>query len=170
MLEGAAASRGEMPAPRTPRGVERLSAAMKESALFARFMREFGDEDSADWRDAVDQSLLIDRALFENLKGGWKIMKGERAQWLLYTAMNIQSPDEIWLEPGRQGGLDKRYYFSRFEVGRGTVLACIAVFERKQGSKGTWAGRTNYATTDEKYIYRKLSQIVDGQMLYRRVE
>ena len=109
--------------------------------------------------------------IFLNHKGEWKIMKGERAQWLLHTAINIKRPDEIWHEPGRRGGPDKRYYLSRFDVGRGPLLSCIAVFERAQRLSGAWAGRTNYATTDEKYIHRKRDQeILEKQLSYWRWE
>lgn len=78
-------------------------------------------------------------------------MKGERAPWLLYTAVNIKTPDEIWMEPGKLGGVDKLYYLSRFEVGRREPLACLAVFERAQEKNGIWTGRTNYATTQKEW-------------------
>lgn len=94
-------------------------------------------------------------------------MKGERAQWLLYTAINIKRPDEIWHGPGRRCGLDKRYYLSRFDVGRRGLLACVVVFERVPGSLGAWGGRTNYATTQDGYIERKRNQeIVEREMKY----
>jgi hypothetical protein len=160
-----------MPPPRRAPGVERLPPSLDEPALFARFMREFGNAGRAEIADVLGNVLVIDQSLFRNLKGEWKIMKGERAQWLLYTAVNIRQPDEIWLEPGRRGGPDKLYYLSRFEVGRRGLLACVAVLEREQGGLGAWTGRTNYATTDEKYIYRKRNkEILNGKIRYRRWE
>lgn len=148
-----------------------MSPSLDEMALFARFMREFGIETQArvEFTDVIGNRLEIDRNLFLNLKGQWKIMKGERAQWLLYTAANIKWPDEIWLEPGRYGGLDKLHYLSRFEVGRGGRLACVAVFERGPELQGVWAGRTNYATTrDDGYIDSK--RLSDRQLRYWRWE
>jgi len=139
--------------------------------LFARFMREFGSDDQATFTDVIGNVLAIDHNLFLNLKGEWKIMKGERAPWLLYTAANIKRPDEIWHEPGRHGGADKRYYLSRFDVGRRGLLACVAVFERAAGALGAWAGRTNYATTQDGYIERKRNQeILQGEIKYWRWE
>jgi hypothetical protein len=160
-----------MPPPRPVPGVERLPPSLDEPALFARFMREFGNAGRAEIADVLGNVLVIDQSLFRNLKGEWKIMKGERAQWLLYTAVNIRQPDEIWLEPGRHGGPDKLYYLSRFEVGRRGPLACIAVFERTQGASGAWTGRTCYATTQDGYIERKRNEeIFGGQRQYRRRE
>lgn len=157
-----------MPPPRRAPGVERLPPSLDAPALFARFMREFGD---AEFTDMIGNALKIDCDLFLNLKGEWKIMKGERVQWLLYTAVNIRQPDEIWLEPGRRGGPDKLYYLSRFDVGRRGPLACIAVFERAQGAGGVWTGRTCYATTQDGYIERKRNEdILSAEMQYRRRE
>jgi hypothetical protein len=116
-LEGFLAAGRKMPPVRHAAGTERLSPTLDEPRLFARFMREFGGEGRVAFTDVVGNVLEIDRHLFLNLKGEWKIMKDERAQWLLYTALNIRQPDEIWLEPGRRGGVDKRYYLSRFDVG-----------------------------------------------------
>ena len=146
-LEGFLAAGRLMPPVRHAVGTERLAATLDEPRLFSRFMREFGGESRVAFTDVVGNVLEIDRHLFLNHKGEWKIMKGERAQWLLHTAINIKRPDEIWHEPGRRGGPDKRYYLSRFDIGRGPLLSCIAVFERAQGLSGAWAGRTNYATT-----------------------
>lgn len=170
-LKGFLAAGRQMPPVRHSTGIERLSPQLAEPQLFSRFMREFGGESSADFTDVIGNVLVIDRNLFLNLKGEWKMMKGERAPWLLYTAANIQRPDEIWKEPGRQGGPDKLYYLSRFDVGRRGLLACIAVFEREQKSLGAWSGITNYATTDEKYIYRKRDkEIMNGEVKYWRWE
>ena len=150
MWKAVAGSGGKMPTPRLMQGVERLGATLTEAELFARFMCEFiADQASALFVDARGESLVIDRGLFTDLRGNWKIQKGERATWLLYTAVNIRQPDEIWLEPGRSGGEDKRYYLSRFVVGRRGLLACVAVFARKPGMTGAWSGVTNYATTRE---------------------
>ena len=168
-LGGFTRADGQMPAPRRAPGVERLAPSLDEAALFIRFMREFGAGTRSEFTDVVGNRLVIDRNLFLNLKGEWKIMKGERAQWLLYTAANIKQPDEIWLEPGRHGGLDKLYYLGRFDVGRRGLLACVAVFEREQESQGVWAGRTNYATSREDgYIDSK--RLGDRQLRYWRWE
>ena len=67
-----------------------------------------------------------------------------RKDTLLYTATNIRQPDEIWFEPGRRGGQDKLYYFSRFEVSRRGLLSFIAVFGREQGAEGYWLGRAGW--------------------------
>jgi len=171
MIEAVAQSRGEMPEPRQHVGIERLQPSHDEAALFSRFMREFGGEKQVQFTDVIGNSLEIGRDLFLNLQREWKIMKGERAQWLLYTAVNIQRPDEIWKEPGRQGGPDKLYYLSRFNVGRRGLLACIAVFEREQKASGAWAGRTNYATTQDGYAERKRDrEIINGENKYWRRE
>jgi len=161
-----------LPAPRRLAGMELLSPSLDQAGLFQRFMREFGTEDQVDFTDLAGNLLIIDRHLFLDLKGAWKIQKGERAAWLLYTAINIRQPDEIWFEPGRRGGQDKLYYFSRFEVpSRRGLLACIAVFGREQGAEGYWLGRTNYATTQEGYVERKRNQeIIDGRLMHRRRE
>jgi hypothetical protein len=63
-------------------GVEKLSPALDEPKLFSRFMREFGSGDQATFTDVIGNVLAIDHNLFLNLKGEWKIMKGERAPWL----------------------------------------------------------------------------------------
>ena len=154
-LEGVIQAGGGMPEPRSPTGIERLSKNLSETALFNRFMLEFKDEGER-FTDVIGNLLVIDRALFEDNKGKWKIMKGERAQWLLYTAINIKKPDEIWFEPGNSGGADRLYYLSRFDAIKRMVLSCVAVFERPQDSSGAWRGRTNYATTrDDDYIETK---------------
>lgn len=161
----------QMPEPRRPTGIERLAPSRDEAALFARFMHEFGGDKQSRLTDALGNVLEIGRDLFLNLQGEWKIMKGERAQWLLYTALNIRQPDEIWREPGRQGGHDKLYYLSRFDVGRRGLLACIAVFDREQGAAGSWVGRTNYATTQDGYAERKRDkEIIGGEIKYWRRE
>ena len=103
-----------MPNPRDPSGIERLSPRLNEMELFDRFMSEFGGGNSAEITDVIGNDLLIDKGLFEDSKGNWKIMKGERAPWLLYTAVNIKTPDEIWLENGKQGAVDKLYYLLPF--------------------------------------------------------
>ena len=170
-LEAFRGADGKMPGPRQVPSAERLPPSLDEAALFARFMREFGAQTRAEFSDVIGNVLVIDRILFLNLKGEWKIMKGERAQWLLYTVANIKRPDEIWLELGRGGGPDKLYYLSRFEVGRRGLLACIAVFERTQNAVGAWTGRTNYATTQDGYIERKRNvEITGGEIKYRRRE
>ncbi len=170
-LEKFLASGRQMPPARRAAGVERLSPSLDEPALFFRFMREFGNEKHTEFTDVIGNVLEINRNLFLNLKGEWKIMKGERAPWLLYTAFNIKEPDEIWREPGRRGGRDKLYCLSRFEVGRRGLLGCVAVFEREQGDAGAWAGRTSYATTQDGYIERKRNkEIPGGEIKYRRWE
>jgi len=169
--EGFLAAGRKMPEPRRNTWVERLPPSRDEAALFSRFMREFGGEKQVQFTDVIGNALEIGRDLFLNLQGEWKIMKGERAQWLLYTAVNILRPDEIWREPGRQGGPDKLYYLSRFDVGRRGLLACIAVFEREQGASGAWVGRTNYATTQDGYAERKRDrEIINGEIKYWRWE
>lgn len=161
---------GEMPTPRNLSGIEKLSPRLNEQALFDRFMNEFGGGNSQEFTDVIGSQLLVDRSLFEDLKGNWKIMKGERAPWLLYTAVNIKTPDEIWLEPGTQGGNDRLYYLSRFDIGKKGLMACLAVFERKQGVLGLWSGRTNYATTQFGYMDRKRGGEIDGHLKYWRWE
>ena len=75
----------------------------------------------------------------------------------------------LWQEQGRRGGPDKLYYLSRLDVGRRGLLACVAVFERKQNTAGTWAGRSNDATTREDgYIDTKRAG--DRELRYRRWE
>lgn len=166
-LEGFAAAKYAMPEVRVLNGIERLNGS-DSALLFKRFMQEF---DSAELTDKTSELLQIDEQLFRDLKGQWKIQKNERAQWLLFTAHNIKTPDEIWLEFGRRGGVDKRYFLSRFDLGKSNLVSCIAVFEREQGAKGIWTGVTNYATTDEGYIERKRNkEIVNGQIKYWRSE
>jgi len=164
-MEGYSGAGGAMPAPRMPQGIERLSSSLKEEELFRRFMREF---DGSEFTDVIGNQLLIGRELFENIQGQWKIMRGERAQWLLYTALNIKMPDEIWKEKGRHGAPDRLHYLSRLDVGRRGILSCVAVFERGQGSMGSWIGRTNYATTrDDGYIENKRKREEFGLRYWR---
>ena len=171
MVDAVSASSGKMPEPRRLAGVERLSTSLSEATLFERFMREFSGGRRALFTDAVGHDLIIEQSLFLNQKGRWKIQKGERAAWLLFTALNIRQPDEIWLEPGRGGGPDRLYYLSRFDVGRRGLLACLAVFEREQDAKGAWSGRTSFATTQDHYAERKRDKdIIDGSLKYRRWE
>ena len=166
-LEGFSAANYAMPEARALTSIERLKGSDSE-LLFKRFMQEFNSTELTDKTGAL---LQIDEQLFRDRKGQWKIQKNERAQWLLFTARNIKSPDEIWLEAGQRGGVDKRYFLSRFDLGKGKILACIAVFERKQGATGIWTGVTNYATTDSGYIERKRNKdIKGGQMKYWRSE
>ena len=148
-----------------------MPPALDQAGLFRRFMREFAAEERVDFTDLAGNPLIIDRHLFLDLKGTWKIQKGEYAAWLLYTAINIRQPDEIWYEPGRRGGQDKLYFFSRFKVSRWGLLSCIAVFGREQGAEGYWLGRTNYATTQVAYVERKRNrEIIAGQLWHRRRE
>ena len=157
-----------MPIPRNPAGIEKLSPRLNEQDLFERFMDEFGGGNSQEFTDVIGNQLLIDRSLFENSKGEWKIMKGERGPWLLYTAVNIKTPDEIWLEPGKLGGVDKLYYLSKFGTGKNGLLSCIAVFSRDQKSSGIWTGRTNFATMREDGYLE--SKRVIGDLKYWRWE
>lgn len=162
-LEGFSAANYAMPEARALTGIERLKGSDSE-LLFKRFMQEF---DGTELTDKTGALLQIDNQLFRDLKGQWKIQKNERAQWLLFTAHNIKSPDEIWLEAGQRGGVDKRYFLSRFDLGKGKILACIAVFERAQGATGIWTGVTNYAVMrNDGYIESKRL----GGMRYWRSE
>lgn len=56
-------------------GVEQVPPSLDEAALFARFMREFGETERAELADVLGPVLVIDRGLFLNLKGEWKIVK-----------------------------------------------------------------------------------------------
>ena len=171
MLETVLDTHQPLPPPRRLPGMELLPPTLDQEGLFRRFMREFAAEERVDFTDLAGNPLIIDRHLFLDLKGAWKIQKGERAAWLLYTATNIRQPDEIWFEPGRRGGQDKLYYFSRFEVSRRGLLSCIAVFGREQGAEGFWLGRTNYATTQVGYVERKRNkEIIAGQLRHSRRE
>lgn len=150
------AAAGKLPKPRRLSGIERLPPQLSEQGLFERFMREFGGENDVLFSDVINNSLKIGKELFLKNDGKWKIQKGERAQWLLYTAHGIKWPDEIRHEPGKVGGRDRLYYLSRFDVGRRGILSCIAVFDRAVDSAGAWYGRTNYATTrDDGYLETK---------------
>ena len=66
--------------------MELLPPALDQEGLFRRFMREFAAEERVDFTDLAGNPLIIDHHLFLDLKGTWKIQKGERAAWLLYTA------------------------------------------------------------------------------------
>lgn len=168
-LNGFLQANGVMPKPRIIQGVERLSDKLDEAALFERFISEFSQAEIDDGlKDIIGNVLLIDRSLFTDLKGKWKIMKDDRAQWLLYTAVNIKTPDEIWLEKSAHGGVDKLYYLSRFVVNSRDILSTIAVFERKQSDTGIWTGRTNFATTrDDGYIESKRGKGTEGLKYWR---
>ena len=166
-MEGYNKAGGGMPEPRSGAGIERLTSRDPDG-LFRRFMREF---DGPEYADAIGNVLRIDYQLFESLAGRTKVLKGERAKWLVFTALNIREPDEIWLELGRQGGADKLYYLSRFDVGMRESLACIAVFERHHDAGGQWTGRTNYATTQRGYMDRKRNRdLLHGELKYWRWE
>ena len=169
-LQGYTQAEGKMPEPRPIQGVERLSERLSEGQLFSRFMKEFGGKSELEFTDLIGNQLKIDRNIFLDISGKWKIMKGERAKWLLYTAINIKEPDEIWLESGRHGGVDKLYYLSRFDAGMRDYLQCITVFDRKQSDNGIWSGRTNYATTQTLYLERKRKEIIDSIIKYWRWE
>jgi hypothetical protein len=58
-------------------------------------MQEFNNQAEFEFSDLLGNPLQIDRNLFLAILGKWKIMKGERAKWLLYTAINIKKLDEI---------------------------------------------------------------------------
>jgi hypothetical protein len=169
-LQGYTQAEGKMPEPRSIQGIERLSERLSEDQLFSRFMKEFGGKSELEFTDLIGNQLKIDRNIFLDISGKWKIMKGERAKWLLYTAINIKEPDEIWLESGRHGGVDKLYYLSRFDAGMRDYLQCITVFDRKQSDNGIWSGRTNYATTQTLYLERKRKEIIDSIIKYWRWE
>lgn len=167
-LEGYTQAEGKMPEPRNLQGVERLSDRLNEGQLFARFMQEFDGKSEIEFTDSIGNQLQIDRNLFLDISGKWKIMKGERAKWLLYTAINIKNPDEIWLELGRNGGVDKLYYLSRFVIASRELLSCFSIFEREQSKTGLWIGTTNYATLrNDGYIESKRGKKGDSLKYWR---
>ena len=47
-------------------------------------MKEFGGKSELEFTDLIGNQLKIDRNIFLDISGKWKIMKGERAKWLLY--------------------------------------------------------------------------------------
>ena len=167
-LQGYIQAEGKIPEPRSIQGIERLSERLSEDQLFSRFMKEFGGKSELEFTDLIGNQLKIDRNLFLDISGKWKIMKGERAKWLLYTAINIKKPDEIWLESGRHGGVDKLYYLSRIRITNSDLLSCLAIFERQQNSLGLWSGTTNYATLrNDGYVESKRGKD-DGNLKYWR--
>lgn len=144
-----------MPEPRSGAGIERLNDAAPEQ-LFRRFMQEFGGGDRQEFTSLIGR-LLIDDALFrQKRRSYWKILKGERAAWLIHTSINIRAPDEIWLSNELASGLERLHFLSRFAVGtrERVLLGCISIFERPRGSDGFWGGVTNFATTDETYVQK----------------
>ncbi len=140
-MDGVTRKDGAMPEPRSGAGIERLHDAAPEQ-LFRRFMQEFGGDVRQEFVSVVGE-LLIDDALFrQKRRAAWKILKGERAAWLIHTAVSIKSPDEIWVSNAPASDFECLHFLSRFVLGpRGTdLLGCISIFERMRGCEGFWGG------------------------------
>lgn len=154
-MDGVTRKDGAMPEPRSGAGIERLHDAEPER-LFRRFMREFGGGVRQEF-SSVGGQLLIDDALFrQKRRASWKILKGERAAWLIHTAVNIKSPDEIWISHAPASGFERLHFLSQFVVGprECSLLGCVSIFERERSGEGFWGGVTNFATTDRAYLRR----------------
>ena len=148
-----------MPPPRRDPSLFELPSGQGEKFYLERFMAQFG----ASWDDTAivkDRTGLFDLAvsgvMFEDHKTGRsKILKRERAPWLLYVAKTVLDPDEIRLHQGGHG--DRTLYLlSRFEVRRG-MLNTLAVF--KEDGK-VWTGWSGFPSWKEAYLDEKRNESV----------
>ena len=167
-MDGFTRMDGAMPEPRSGAGIQRLHDSAPEQ-LFRRFMQEFGGGVRQEFTSVVGE-LLIDDAMFrQKRRASWKILKGERAAWLLHTAFGIKSPDEIWVSNAPASEFERLHFLSRFVLGPREygLLGCVSIFERMRGRDGFWGGVTNFATTDQTYVQKIRAK--DGMRnVYRR--
>jgi hypothetical protein len=105
--------------------------------------------------------LVIDRHLFEDQRGRWKITKGERQRYLPLLAECILAPDEGWVLA------DKLYLLARFALSRGAMASALAVFLR---DREIWSGVTGYVVLrEEAYLAHKRAKLArDGRLEIQR--
>lgn len=159
----------ELPAPRAFGG-ELPEAGREPEDYVDAFLAQFGARRGGEmvrFEDAVGEPLPISEALFQDGRGGWKVLKRGRERFAPLLARTIRDPDEIWAAAEYHEALGRpvvrRRYLARFDLpgedgGRG-----VAVFE--WGRDG-WAGVTAFQGDDDDYLER----LRRGVRLYRRGE
>lgn len=161
------ADKPTMPAPRrAPRG-RVLSSNLDESVYVELFVREFVEAPKNEtlYRDVTGEPLLISDQLFRDRNGKLKILKRERAPYVLLLADTIKGPDEIWEDWVEFAGKEylRRRYVARWLVEDQDVPA-LAVFET--GPQG-WTGITAFSADDIRYLDNRGRR---GKRVYVREE
>lgn len=170
--------RPSMPKPTiVPAGL-RLEEGLPPENYVSQFLAQFGADRGkpALFQDATGTPLVIGEELFQNGKGQWKWdvskkgKKQDRLQDVLFLAMTLLDPDEIWYvwQPYKREqswGL-KRKYIKVFEV-EGTGEFGFAAFE---WTKYGWSGSTTFmpdqATVEARERYINSGRV--GKLVYKK--
>lgn len=159
-----------LPPPRTLPASAVLPAGQAPETYVSQFLGAFGATLDAPTivRDVVGERLVVGKELFQDAKGGWKVLKRGREQYLPLLAQAVLQPDEIWARVewmhavGR--AVVRRRYVARFVVeGQEGSTPGLAVFEL--GADG-WNGVTAFPPASADY----LEHARVGVRLYRREE
>lgn len=90
-----------LPLPRATKITkEMLLPTGKSNEYYAnQFLAQFGTQigTPVPFKDKAGGHLLISEALFQNVRGNWKVQKEGRERYLLLLADTIKNPDEVWV-------------------------------------------------------------------------
>ena len=119
-------------------------------------------------RDVIGERLVVGKELFQDAKGGWKVLKRERERYLPLLAHALAEPDEVWARVEWMHALGRavvrRRYLARYVIeGQEGNTPGLAVFEL--GADG-WSGVTAFPPASSDY----LEHARIGVRLYRREE
>jgi SPP1 gp7 family putative phage head morphogenesis protein len=159
---------GDVPLPRpTPVPASVVLPKTTDSAQAAEaFFNEFGTTTgrATVFTDVIGERVVIDDALFTDVRGDSKLADSERRQYIRLVALALKQPDEIWWVWEHSQALDRymlrRRYFKRVEIG-GKERSGIVAFD--VGDDG-WHGVTAFATGKRTYIEKQRG----GTLAYRR--
>lgn len=160
----------DLPKPESFDPSKLLPSGLAPEDYVSKFLGEF---DAAIGRPAIymdktGEPLTINEELFRDHKGGWKVTKRGREQYLPMLAEAIKNPDEIWMYWVGQTGHWRlhRRYIKVFEV-EGEAKPGLAVFE--EGTDG-WTGETIFQVDQRTpdLAKRYINQKRGGFLAYRR--
>ena len=154
-----------MPAPTTaPIGA--LPPGATEAAAKEAFFNAFGTTGGkpAVFIDKIGENLVIDEALFTDVRGNSKLAASMRRENLPLLAEAIKEPDEIWWVWEFNVALNqyqlRRRYFRRFMVAGRETPTMVAFDVGDQG----WTGVTAFTPRSLNYLERQRG----GTLAYRR--
>lgn len=159
-----------LPPPRSLPASVVLPGGQAPESYVSQFLAEFGAtlEAPAIVRDVIGERLVVGKELFQDAKGGWKVLKRDRERYLPLLAQALADPDEIWTRVEWMHALGRavvrRRYVARYVIeGQEGNTPGLAVFEL--GADG-WSGVTAFPPASDDY----LEHARIGVRLYRREE
>lgn len=157
-----------MPAPQAVLADRVLPAGLAEQDYLDAFLGEFRQkkDDVNFFRDKSGGIISIGKALFEARAPGGevlgsKLLKRDRAEYVLLLADAIKNPDEIWVNWVQMvtGIALRRSYLKRVLLPDGREL-----FVRFEWSKAGWTGITAFSPAKEGYLEAERV----GALVYRK--